>query len=197
MNQWKVKTKPKQRLLNAASVLFNRNGFEKTSVQDLLNYADSHKASFYKYFSCKANIAMQYLDEQEEYFLGFLSLLQKKHQKPFCFFQLWVKLILRQVKNGNFFGCPVVTFAATIDVVDESEVALRNRAFQIERNWAKQLSKIITIWKNAGYMDQTKCEVELANIILTLYQGKAILYRATGQEVYLQSLEEAFIRLVK
>ena len=46
----------KQEILKTAEMMFCRNGYEKTSIQDIIDVLHSSKGSFYHHFECGAFI---------------------------------------------------------------------------------------------------------------------------------------------
>ena len=57
----------KQEILDAAWELFDKNGYEKTTVNDIIKKANTSKGGFYYYFKAKEGqsiLSMQNLREQ-------------------------------------------------------------------------------------------------------------------------------------
>lgn len=54
-------------LLESAKLLFERNGFAETTVQEIVEHADLTKGAFYHHFDCKEEMLRQIHDEYIEY----------------------------------------------------------------------------------------------------------------------------------
>ena len=114
-------------------------------------------------------------------------MLANRSSSPEEFFKNWVKLIHRQAKKDAFFGCPVVSFANSL----ESELALRDKADKIVQSWIHQLAKVFAPWASKS----KSASKILADQVMTLYQGRAALFRATRNQSYLANLEQEFLAL--
>lgn len=68
------KQQTRQAILNAAITLFSRNGFERTSIEDIAKAAGIGNSTIYGYFSHKDEIFIHYCDEQlDRSFAGILA----------------------------------------------------------------------------------------------------------------------------
>jgi len=72
------KEKTKAAIILAALELFERRGFEKTTVDEIAAAAEVSTRTFYRYFPTKDHVMFPY---HHEYIAEFRSLLQKHHAK--------------------------------------------------------------------------------------------------------------------
>lgn len=59
--------KPKERILNVATLLFHQHGYNATGINEIIEKANVAKASFYQHFKSKEDLAIQYLKTRHEY----------------------------------------------------------------------------------------------------------------------------------
>ncbi len=60
------KAETRMRIIEAAATLFQRNGYQGTSIEDITEMADVAPRTFYSYFDAKADVAMVQLDRWNE-----------------------------------------------------------------------------------------------------------------------------------
>jgi len=56
------KAETRNRIIESAAILFQRNGYQGTSIEDITEAADVAPRTFYSYFDAKADVAMVQLD---------------------------------------------------------------------------------------------------------------------------------------
>lgn len=61
------KAETRMRIVEAATTLFRRNGYQGTSIEDITEMADVAPRTFYSYFDAKADVAMVQLDRWNEH----------------------------------------------------------------------------------------------------------------------------------
>ena len=112
-------TGPRERLVKTAIDLFYKQGYEATSVNHIIEASATHKASFYRYFKSKEELGEEYLNLQGKIFNEGWIYLMAKTDSPQGFVNTWVSLLKRQVRSGNFFGCPVAKFMSSSEKPNE------------------------------------------------------------------------------
>jgi AcrR family transcriptional regulator len=60
------KAETRNRIIESAALLFQRNGYQATSIEDITEAADVAPRTFYSYFDAKADVAMVQLDRWNE-----------------------------------------------------------------------------------------------------------------------------------
>jgi len=60
------KAETRNRIIESAALLFQQNGYQATSIEDITEAADVAPRTFYSYFDAKADVAMVQLDRWNE-----------------------------------------------------------------------------------------------------------------------------------
>lgn len=72
----------RQELLNAAEMLFCQNGYEKTSVQDILNVTGLSKGGFYHHFASKDEVMTGLCDRRAERAAAYTAEMLSRTETP-------------------------------------------------------------------------------------------------------------------
>lgn len=192
---------PRERLLETAAELFYRQGYGVTGINQIIAESGTHKASFYRYFETKEDLALAYLEMRGEYFRAFLARLIERSASLEDFAQAWVNLTLREVRQKRFFGCPLANFRGQIPEPDERQAALLK---SIVDSWLALLADFVrrstpkhpasrkrSAASAASHDGETPERVAVR--FLRIYEGSAQLYRLTGDVGYLRSMKDEFL----
>ncbi|XDD49009.1 TetR/AcrR family transcriptional regulator [Leptospira sp. WS92.C1] len=184
---------PYDRLMTSALDLFYHRGYSGTSTNQLIADSGTHKASFYRYFQSKEEIALEYLKLQGENFENGLQRIMDRSATWEEFIQIWNGLLLKQVKSGKFIGCPVARF---LNSVDEKNEEFELVADKILQGWIKILESYFGSEKKKGNLGPFVDSLAAAKKILKLFQGSAQLYRITGKNEYFQELKSEMMEVL-
>ncbi|MCE9598641.1 MAG: TetR/AcrR family transcriptional regulator, partial [Spirochaetia bacterium] len=105
------KVSVRDRLENTANSLFSRHGYAVTAVRDIMQEAGVVPRSFYDTFESKKDLGLIFLRHKEEESMQDLKSLMAQYPEPRQLFRAWVLAKKRQIKRGEFFGCPFLRFA--------------------------------------------------------------------------------------
>jgi TetR/AcrR family transcriptional repressor of nem operon len=116
--------------LDAAIELFRRQGYEATSVQDLVDAMGIHRGSLYDTFGDKHDLYLAALDRYDQRkYEETCALLRPPGSKVAAFHRLFANIIDQTVAyNGNTFGCLITNSSVERAPIDPSsaERAARN-----------------------------------------------------------------------
>ncbi|MBW0434496.1 TetR/AcrR family transcriptional regulator [Leptospira yasudae] len=177
---------PYDRLMTSALDLFYHRGYSGTSTNQLIADSGTHKASFYRYFQSKEEIALEYLKLQGENFENGLQRMMDRAETWEEFVHTWNSLLLKQVKSGKFIGCPIARF---LNSVEEKNEDFELVAEKILHGWIQIFESYFESEKKKGNLDSSLDCHAAAKKILKLFQGSSQLFRITGKTEYLQELK--------
>ncbi|WP_196888445.1 TetR/AcrR family transcriptional regulator [Aureivirga sp. CE67] len=107
-------TKPKERILEVATVLFHKQGYNSTGINQIIKEASVAKASFYQHFKSKEDLAKAYLTQRHifwfENFKEDVETAKNEKQKIHAAFEFLKKM--NQKENYN--GCAFLKMEAEI-----------------------------------------------------------------------------------
>lgn len=73
---------PKQRILDIASGLFHRQGYNSTGINQIISEANVAKASFYSHFKSKDDLCLAFLQARHDYWFSQLLAYCSKAKGP-------------------------------------------------------------------------------------------------------------------
>jgi TetR/AcrR family transcriptional repressor of nem operon len=124
-----VPTGSKEKILIHARELFYFEGYQATSVDDILRHCGVAKSNFYYHFKTKEDLGLAVLDRQiAEFEAGALSILGNREEPPsgrlarFC-----RKLVQIQAEMQKMGGCPFGNLAAALSSREEDARSKRFR----------------------------------------------------------------------
>ncbi|MDQ1857069.1 TetR/AcrR family transcriptional regulator [Chryseobacterium sp. WLY505] len=113
--------KPRERIISTAMVLFHRQGYNNTGINQIIDEADVSKASFYQHFKSKDDLCIEFLNKRYDYWVSELEkftskaeTLQEKFQKSFDF-------LIDMNKREDFRGCSFLNILSEIPA-DKEEI---------------------------------------------------------------------------
>lgn len=181
---------PRERLIETAAELFYRQGYSVTGINQIIAESGTHKASFYRYFETKEDLAQAYLELRGEYFREFLGRLIGRSASIEEFAQTWVKLTLREVRQNRFFGCPLANFRGQIESPDDRQAHALQR---IISEWLALLTEFLRTTRTHGATPRDPAPEVLAVRFLKIYEGSVQLYRMTDDVAYLRSMADEMV----
>jgi TetR/AcrR family transcriptional repressor of nem operon len=168
-----------ERLHSAAAELFYRKGYS-VGLQEILDAAGIYKATFYKYYRSKDELATEYIEAKKAELVDVLRALMQKRPEAPDFFATWAKLLARGAEAGDFYGCPFSNlFAQTLQESPALRAKLRNA-----------IDEIVAVL--AAYLQNPRA----AQSVFMLYEGAMTMYNLTGDKAVFARLNEDLQRLV-
>ena len=157
--------KPRERILSTAMVLFHRQGYNSTGINQIIEDAAVSKASFYQHFKSKDDLCIEFLDKRYAYWVSELEnftsgakTLEEKFLKSFDF-------LIYMNEKEDFRGC---SFLNILSEIPGEKVEIHN----VIRNYKKTLRD--------AFMDDLKNPV-LSDHIYLLFESCILttqLYRS-------------------
>ncbi len=106
--------KPRERILNTAMILFHRQGYNNTGINQIIDDAKVSKASFYQHFKSKDDLCIEFLDKRYAYwvcelenFVSGAQTLEEKFLKAFDF-------LIYMNEKEDFRGCSFLNILSEI-----------------------------------------------------------------------------------
>lgn len=190
--QEKKLNSPKSRIIETATNLFYKQGFESTGINQIIDESNSFKKSFYTYFQDKNQLALEYLEIQEKELLELLNKLMKKHSEYSNFVTAWTKFQKKIMYNDSYRGCPFALF--TNQSIKNKEI-FEEKIQEIFRNLENQLVTYIDFLKEKNKFPKKKQSKEIVKKIILYYEGAQQTYFMTKDLSYIKILEEELLKL--
>jgi AcrR family transcriptional regulator len=195
MKQVPARRKPRSsvsvrdRLENTADALYSRQGYAVTPVRDLMDAAGVVPRSFYDTFKSKKDLGLVYLRRKEEESMADLKALMAQYPEPRQLFRAWVLAKKRQIKRGEFFGCPFLRFALQMP---ENDAEFQKQLKSVTKMWEDLLCDYLAYAIRSGLLPATTDRLDLARKALAVYEGNMAMWRISGLTVYLDQMPGMF-----
>jgi AcrR family transcriptional regulator len=194
----KAKVPTRERLIEAARELFWVQGFEATSVAEILEKAEVNSGSLYHYFSSKEELLLAVLEQYKEMLWPIViepafQQVNDPIARIFAILEGYRRGLLYTVFTG---GCPIGNLA--IEVGDHHPEA-RKRIAENFDGWVEWIRKCLD---DAG--ERVPAEVDrhqLAQFVLTVMEGAVMQSRAHASiapfDAAVAHLRDYFNRLLR
>ena len=165
----------KNRIIETASFLFYKNGYNSTGINEIISEAGIAKATLYNHFKSKEEICLAYLQFKNATFLQELEkfVTSKENGKPqilgiFDFLGLFFQ-------DKDFNGCWCIK---TVSEIPKDNVIIRNEIQTHKNNFIDLITDLVT--KNLETKEEAQTK-SLARQIYLLYEsavGESHLHQA-------------------
>jgi TetR/AcrR family transcriptional regulator, transcriptional repressor for nem operon len=163
----------RERIIRQAAPLFNRRGYEGSSMQEIMAATDLEKGGIYRHFSSKQELAAQAFDyawaEAIKARRHDLDSVENSVDKLKQFIANFVER--RGIVPG---GCPLLNTAMDCD---DGNPVLRARARKALEAWQDFLGSIITRGIRMGEIRADIARAKLTNVIIGSLEGAIMISR--------------------
>jgi TetR/AcrR family transcriptional repressor of nem operon len=174
-------------IVEKAAPLFNKKGFEGTSLSDLMHATGLQKGGIYRHFSSKEQLATAAFDYswgkavQER--LGGVA------DVPDCVDRL-KKMIDNFVELRSGLvpgGCPLMNTAVESD---DGNTLLRRKAVKALQSWTTRLSQITTEGIEKGHINPRIDPMKLSHQIIASLEGALLISRLRNNNETLEDMRQ-------
>jgi TetR/AcrR family transcriptional repressor of nem operon len=164
----------RRQIVEKAAPLFNRKGYEGTSLSDLMNVTGLQKGGIYRHFSSKEELATEAFDyawqkaasRSLDGIESSADSIDRLKQMVSNFVELRSELV-----PG---GCPLMNTAVE---ADDGNAALRARAKKALQSWTDHLSKITADGIRENQIDRGVDPRKLSQLIIGTLEGALLISR--------------------
>src|SRR5580693_6690721 len=174
-------------IVKKAAPLFNRKGFEGTSLADLMQATGLQKGGIYRHFSGKKELAAEAFDYAWE--KAVRGRLDGIADVPDCVDRL-KKTIDNFVERRTGLvpgGCPLMNTAVE---ADDGNPLLRARARRALQGWTERLSRITAEGIEKQHIDRSVAPRQLAQLIIGSLEGALLVSRLQNDEEPLRAMRQ-------
>ncbi|TGL39206.1 TetR/AcrR family transcriptional regulator [Leptospira perdikensis] len=174
------------RLLQVSRHLFLKQGYSGTGLNQIVEEAKTVKASLYQHFASKEMLGKEVIRMYSNENLTLLKSLMKRNPKPLDFVKAWVRILSREARLSQLFGCGMANFRAQI-APDELEI--QKEIEEIASRTIDLLADYLEGSKENGYLNsKVDCRL-LAKHLFFVYEGVLQGYRLLDDK---KSLDELY-----
>jgi TetR/AcrR family transcriptional repressor of nem operon len=177
----------KREIVEKAAPLFNKKGFEGTSLSDLMHATGLQKGGIYRHFSSKEQLATAAFDYSwgkavQERLGGVAGV-------PDCVNRL--KLMIDnfvELRSGLVpGGCPLMNTAVESD---DGNASLRRKAVKALQDWTKRLSEITIEGIKKHQIDPRVDPLKLSHQIIASLEGALLINRLRNDNETLEDMRK-------
>ncbi|XDD54117.1 TetR/AcrR family transcriptional regulator [Leptospira sp. WS4.C2] len=174
------------RLLQVSRQLFLKQGYSGTGLNQIVEEAKTVKASLYQHFASKEMLGKEVIRMYSNENLTLLKSLMKRNPKPLEFVKAWVRILSREARLSQLFGCGMANFRAQIA---PDEVEIQKEIEEIAHRTIELLAEYLEGSKENGYLNsKVDCRL-LAKHLFFVYEGVLQGYRLLDDK---KSLDELY-----
>lgn len=161
--------KTRKKIINAASDEIYRNGFQASSITEIIELAEISKGCFYHHFSTKQVLGYAVLEESflKKIFDAWQPVLDSKNVLA-AIVQMFADLANNIDSEQIKLGCPINNLAQEMSPLDEG---FRKRIEEIYQSWQHELSSALVASQQAGFMTKDAHAQDVAMLIIAVFQG--------------------------
>ncbi len=161
-------------IINSAAILFAKNGYNHTSLAEILEATDLTKGGFYFHFKSKEALGEAVLEALEDYWeRELLPVLERGHDA-----QQRLETILQMpgdcLSTPNCLRPTVLLLNLATEMI-ESHTKFSQRIKSIYQNWLSTITSIIVAGQADGTFDRAIDATAVAGVIMSTIMGANLL----------------------
>ncbi|HNE21300.1 MAG TPA: TetR/AcrR family transcriptional regulator [Turneriella sp.] len=178
------KPSARDRIVTTAAQLFEAQGYAATGINQIIAESGTAKASFYDYFASKELLGAEYLAVYGAHHLALIRNLTERSATPRQFLSSWVKLIRRQLRERQLYGCPMANLRAQIG--DESPLLIA----KVRELTQATITLLADYVRQCGIVCDQKGALLAARRVFAAYEGAIHIWKLSGDEAALGDIED-------
>ena len=169
-------TRTKDRVVEAAFRLIHRQGFNNTSLEDILRESGVGRGNFYHHFKSKDELGYAILDRLALWATGELGreVFDRSGDPVEQIFHLFDRIASAQRKAGCVGGCPLGNLALEMSDIHDG---FRQRIGEILTSWRGHISEAISRAQGQGELARIVHPEGLADFIIAGIEGAILSAR--------------------
>lgn len=167
------------KILEVAKVLFYKNGYCETGLNEILQKSSAYKKSFYIHFSSKQDLGVEYIKTIRTELIFLIQRLLKKHSKFENFTNAWIHLLKKKISKNYFQGCPFANFPVNSETLRK----------QLQFAFSELKEPFVEYFMNNYGFTKEKSK-KISEEILFLYEGALTSYKLDPHFKYFDYLQK-------
>jgi TetR/AcrR family transcriptional regulator, transcriptional repressor for nem operon len=174
----------RQAIIEKAAVIFNKNGYQRTSMSTLSNAMGLTKGAIYGHFADKDALAVEAFRYSIQKIAEKMREQIRPHNEPVdkirAYARAFLDLFDEIVKSG---GCPILNTAVDSD---DAHPQLLDEVSMVLTNWEKSLVAMVDAGKARGSIRPEVDAEFFAGTFIALIEGGILLAKTVGDRKYLE-----------
>ncbi|NHA03442.1 TetR/AcrR family transcriptional regulator [Mucilaginibacter sp. HC2] len=176
-------------ILKKAFDLIYKNGYQATSIDQILETTSVTKGAFYHHFKSKEEMGIALIDDviHREIWPTILKSLRVSKDFRKNLYQMLKDLLIAHPLLNADYGCPAVNLVQEMAPINEN---FRKALKKNQTEWRKLIEDEIAKAKAAGQLSAEHNSETTALYIITLYHGVRAMGKVLGKSYYNTFLKE-------
>ena len=169
----------RDQILDAATRLIHLQGYQSTSLDDVLTESGVGKGNFYYHFKSKEELGYAIIDRVTDGLIRrtLEPLLGDPSGDPVTQIHAFLDRVLENQRDRNCVGgCPVGNLASELSDVHEG---FRLRLAEIFSEWRSRLTQVLIRGQELGRVDAHRDPAVIAQFLLAALEGAILLTKVT------------------
>ncbi len=175
-------------IIEEASTLFYKKGFEKTSFADIAGKVNISRGNFYHHFKTKDSILDEVIKFRMNNTKQMLLKWEDEGKTPFDRINCFIHILITNLTKIKLYGCPVGTLTTELAKLNHSSKKEAKKIFELFRVWLKDQFIELGHKKNAD---------KYAMHILARSQGVATMLNAYKDEDFVNEEVKLMVKWLK
>ncbi len=181
-------------IIEKTAPLFNKKGFEGTSLSDMTAATGLTKGSIYGNFASKDEVALEVFDYNlqkiENIIRSEMSRYSTARDKLLVYVRVYDDFLKHPFPEG---GCPILNTATE---ADDTHPALKKKAGQAIQNWKAKIVHLIEAGITAKEFKKTTDAESNALTIIAAIEGAIMITKLTGKINYRNAIMESIKKII-
>jgi TetR/AcrR family transcriptional regulator, transcriptional repressor for nem operon len=182
-------------IIEKTAPIFNKKGFEGTSLSDMTTATGLTKGSIYGNFANKDEVALEVFDYNLQKIQSIMSVEMSRHDsardKLLAYVNVYADFLKHPFPDG---GCPVLNTATESD---DTHPALKKKAAQAIQSWKTNIMQLIERGIAAGEFNKTTDAEAKALTIIATIEGAIMITKVTGKLNYRNAILNTVKQMVE
>lgn len=114
-------SRPRERILSTSMLLFHRQGYNRTGINQIIEEAKVSKASFYQHFKSKDDLCIEFLNKRYDYWVSELEKFISEAKTPEEKILKSFDFLIYMNEKEDFRGCSFLNLLSEIPA-DQEEI---------------------------------------------------------------------------
>lgn len=185
----------KSYIIETAATIFNKKGYEGTSLSDIIESTGLTKGAIYGHFQNKDDLASEVLEHNLELAskIIFSNVKEKIHayDKLIAFSRSYSIFFDFISKSG---GCPVINAAVDFD---DGHTLMRKKVIKFITMWQNSIQKIINEGIEKGELRPSPLLDDFSKIFVPLVEGAIMLSKVMNDRKYIDNASDYLVSIVE
>ena len=186
--------KTRERLVNEMARLAIKKGFNRTSINDVVQAVGIKKGTLYYYFPSKDKLGLAVLERDRDDFLSFIE-TNLSGEDPQKSLERFFNAVLKKHKDTGFVGGCL--WGNTALEMSDTNSVYKKVVEDVFAEWIARIEAVILSGQQTGQIRADQSATELAHLVVAGIEGGIMMSRITKKDYPFKSCLDSIRILLK